>query len=1066
MLGTRRRVMTDHSLSFGPEKKMIKPLAGIGALKATGRLGNRRGQALLIAVLLMSVILLVGILFAAVVSYNQEQSARHVDVVAAQLQAEAGVNYASAMLERSPQGADWRPHFVPYTGTGAEVQTDPATWPDDPSQWPNPPAMYEDGTVDYNFFGPDGQPGTEDDYYSDFDVVRGWYPLRKGSHTAPGEFIRFGFFRFPDPNQKPPTAAPAARDSVNLGRGYFLLQVTYDPDPPFEPGDPTTADRMSGYTRIVSIGRSVEESNVFRRLVAYKPLGLTDQMRWITNKSGVARNAVLGVRPRVDMNFSGELDDGEQLLSVFNGPIRSTIPLYWAAQPVNNNPSLTFKLRSDPLPTEGYLRDDFLFAPRGLFSLDGPDGNSGAAVQINGGANVILPENLNPDDKAAPDHVYVGANDVSALAPVDLATKDPVSGVSRYHALTRDSGPILRATEDDPDNGIHTGDPVNIGLYGHGSGIYIDNRNDLQFRGNDGQSDLNQLMNDWVKAPQQGASGIETGWNATYTTYTPPGVEIELFPSEAAVAATATGGIATGDAPPTTAGALWWPRHTPGVPGIKITRHDHRWRRGDDEGGTWHVGEDSGRNVMVVDYPRFPNQVILAEGNVRVKGILPHTDESVPELNRSFDLTIVANGTIYIDGQLMTAQDVLGRREGTNAPASDGILDEDTAKIALLAKDYVCLNPTQLVPQLTSGLVTAAADDPNNPTLVDQHWELYPETGGVAYSQWRMGWPNLDTNGDGEGEGTQGTAVDTSAVSVSLVPIHTASDPGPSGMGFNVYNEASNQTRPFLFPGGAVDPYTFLFVPPGALLAGSIPSPQPYASNAIFPNWQVPGPTPQDDFTNPTTPFDITALISGSIGALDSVSLFHRDPQIGAGSTPYLLKKWKIEEASYDATTGYWLPQGAVHGKVNACMYAQRGSWFVIPGSYFDPRPAQDLDGDGTISPLESLHAARFGRYNYELTVTGTINEDHTAPLEAVQLWTARWAYPVYGRQGGALSLAWGTISYKFDERLRMNRDQARTALVGGVRSAATMLASPESNLPKLPCLPSSPTLIYAGGTP
>lgn len=75
---------------------------------------------------------------------------------------------------------------------------------------------------------------------------------------------------------------------------------------------------------------------------------------------------------------------------------------------------------------------------------------------------------------------------------------------------------------------------------------------------------------------------------------------------------------------------------------------------------------------------------------------------------------------IYIDGQLMTAQDVHGRRNDTIAPVADGVLDEDTAKVALLAGDNVCLNPTQLVPQLTSGLVTAAADDKANPTLADR----------------------------------------------------------------------------------------------------------------------------------------------------------------------------------------------------------------------------------------------------------------------------------------------------------------------------------------------------------
>lgn len=1049
---------------------------------------GRRGQALLIAVLLMTVILLVGILFAALVSYNQGQSARHVDVVAAGQNAEAGINYANAQLQYSPQGADWRPRFVPYTGAGTEVATDPTTWPQDASTWPSPPAQYADGTVDFNFWGLDGVEGTEDDYYSDFDMLRGWFPLRAGRVTAPGRFLRLGFHRFPDPNQ-----LGTDRDSLQIGRGYFLLQVTYDPDPPYEPDDPPTQNNMSNALRIVSIGRSVEQSNVFRRLEAYKPLGLTDHMVWITNQGGGAGQATMGIRPNVDLNASQSFEAGETLYSHILGPVRSAASLNWLGDEVDGEASTRFHLYTRPRDDEGYFRSDKIFAQRGLLALDelpspAPvPAPTRATVSVDGAAPEPLPERLDPDAPAGslPDRVAVGTQGMPELQPVELNPVDPVTGKSRYQALTRDSGVVVRATRSDSDHGVAVGDPVNIGMYGHGPGMYIDNVTDIQFMGPDGQSNLAALMNDWLRSPLgQGYVGSATGWDATFTTYTPPGVEIEFFPTEAAVEATATGGVAPGDDPTAVGvGQLWWPRHRVGAPGIKITRHDGRWRRADFDGAAWSVGGDSGRNVMVIDYPAYPQQVIFAEGNVRVKGILPARDRSIPDgpLDRSFDVTVVSNATIYIDGQLMTAQDVHGRRAGTNI-ASNEILDEDTAKVALLAKDHMCLNPTQIVPQLTAGLVTAAADDEANPSITDQHWELYPNSGGGVYSQWRFGWPDADRNNDGYGEGSPGSLPLVSSgadVHVNFVPIHAAADPGPSGMGMTAYNETAGNTQAYSFIAGAgLDPWTFIFVPPGALL-GSVAGQRERISQAIAPNWQVPGSTPAFDFANPVQPFNLTGLnaaattyISRDIGQANTVSVFQRDPEMGTGASAYLIKKWKIEECVNDADLGFQIPLPTAHARVNALMLAQRGAWFVIPGTYFDPTAGTDpgydalYGGDATtVSALDSLYAARFRRYNYEIVVRGAITQNYTAPLEAQQTWMTRWAFPLYSGIGtGTLELAWGSIRYEFDERLRMARDQSPAEINTNVRRSPSDPDNVQGYLPKLPCLPASPTLIYVGG--
>jgi hypothetical protein len=1070
----------------------MKRTAGWWGSAGPGR--NRRGQALLVAVLLMSVILLIGILFAALVSYNQGQSARHVDVVAAGQNAEAGIHYANSQLLCSPQGADWRPPFVPYTGTGTEDPTDPSTWPQDPAQWPSPPAQYQDGSVDFNFWGLDGTEGTEDDYYSDFDMVRGWFPLRAGSVTAPGRFLRLGYYRYPDPNQ-----IGANRDSLQLGRGYFLLQVTYDPDPPYEPDDAPTPDPMSNCLKIVSIGRAVQDSNVFRRLVAYKPLGLTDYMSWVTNQSGGARQATVGVRPHVDMNASGSAEAGETLYTYGFGSVRSEAPLYWLGQEISaGTPSTLFRMYTAPRAGEGYLRDDAFYAPQGLFALEQSDATNGAAVSVNGGANETLPVTLAADATTTPSRVYVGTQNVPELSPVDLDVTDPVTGKTRYRALTQDSGPVVRTTTADPDHGLASGDPVNIGLYGRGAGVYIDNFADIQYRGADGRCNLNALMNDWLRSPTgQGYAGSDTGWNPLYTTYTPPGVEIEFFPNEAAVAATATGGIAAGEAPPAAANQLWWPGHQSGAPGIKITRHDKRWRLAYHDGTSWHVGGDAGRNVMVVDYPQYPHQVIYAEGNVRVKGVLPARDRTTAggPLDRSFDMTVVSDGTIYIDGQLMTYQDVKGRKTGTNdttAP-NDALLDEDTGKIALLARDYVCLNPTQIVPQLTSGLVTAAADDQSNPTVADQHWELFPNTGGAVYAHWRFGWPDIDWGQDGFGDGTPGAAT---PYGINFVPIHAGADPGPAGMAMTVYNEESGNTVPYVFGGSIPNPadqWCFLFVPPGALVGGSWAA--PYVSNAIAPNWQTPGSTPAQVFYNPALPFNITPQVSPNVGFGNTVSVYQRDPSMledtdgdgvpeyspAVSSTAYLIKKWKIEEYATETFTTtdpapndqitFQIPRPAAHCHVNALMLAQRGSWFVIPGAYFDPEATSDPTYDvrahiqgadgSTVGGLDSLYAARFRRYNYEIVVRGAITEDHTAPLEARQTWMMRWAFPLYTRDGNDMSLIWGSVRYEFDERLRQARDQSPAELTGAVRRSAADPDNVQGLLPKLPCLPASPTLIY-----
>jgi len=83
-----------------------------------------------------------------------------------------------------------------------------------------------------------------------------------------------------------------------------------------------------------------------------------------------------------------------------------------------------------------------------------------------------------------------------------------------------------------------------------------------------------------------------------------------------------------------------------------------------------------------------------------------------------------------------------------------------------------------------------------------------------------------------------------------------------------------------------------------------------------------------------------------------------------------------------------------------------------------------------------------------------------------VRDWTDKWAYPVFfnGSGGNGPALGWGTISYYYDETLSAARDQAPTVLSSSnTRYATTLRATNWANLPKAPCLPVSPDLIYYG---
>ncbi|NUQ00951.1 MAG: hypothetical protein HUU35_13975, partial [Armatimonadetes bacterium] len=146
------------------------------------RLGARaaRGQALLLAVIVMMVLALLAAAMVAVVSAGLEESGRDEHKVRARLLAEAGLSYADEMLTTSPLGADWRPelpvHLDPRDTTNFDQAIYDLTW-------------------------------------DSYELLRGWDPqhvVRQYASTeAPAYFMKYRFAMDPE---APSTATESPQD--------------------------------------------------------------------------------------------------------------------------------------------------------------------------------------------------------------------------------------------------------------------------------------------------------------------------------------------------------------------------------------------------------------------------------------------------------------------------------------------------------------------------------------------------------------------------------------------------------------------------------------------------------------------------------------------------------------------------------------------------------------------------------------------------------------------------------------------------------------------------------------
>jgi hypothetical protein len=1043
----------------------MNPTQGKNGL-AQRRAQGQSGQSATVAIIVLFLLLFLAGVFIGIVSGNIRNAQRAATTSAAGRFAEAGVKYAEEQLDNAPQGADWRPApnctFGVLPCTTVSIQ--------DP---------------DYNWLKPctdaDGN-GIED------EQPCGYSRVNFGSDVSGG---------------------PDRGSSVG---GRALVRVTYRPN---------GADPLSRYIKIESVGRvgqiiendpttftNSEALGQRVELLAYKAIGLNEYVRNIINKDNKPAVATLGapfpIRDRGNLRnietvirgsirVNGGLSFHGVNRIVLNPAFNESIEVAGPIQLNGVAGNATSLAATDPTQVYIYVLNGAGVAvpvvPQGLptgspsifpsssgaFTTLGPE----LSALIGGPAIALVRDNPRgtettglPANVDAFGNSYQNLRSVGRMNPPVIDAPTGANGITRYRELTRNSPPLAPIYSQDNPIAPALQNGNTAGVFGWGQGMYISNTADVQNTSENlfgGYS----LRGDWLNPPDgsAGNSSDKARWRGDYE-YVPEGVVITLYPAYFTVEVSAHDGVG--------GRRQFFFRKPDGTDAGGRLRDVRKILRYTRTGSTEPVGFGTGvtnPEAKFEGYPAVPvtaggatyyegEFVIFAEGNIRIRGVVGGLDaESGQYFKRH--LTVVSNANIYVDGNLLRDNITSGNAD-TRARFVRG-----QSTIALLAKNYIAVNTTQfLTPeQANFESETRSGQQPfprilnSSPTVVSRF------DFRTAFGPGRLD----PANGFILPEYLTGA---TGVVPPGIFLRH-AGAPGSGadeGTNINIFvNLVNNSLLTFPFPYASSSPNVMSLNYGNDIVSTDGKSPAYLYNRFDLPLANLTATIAQPNF-----------LAQDNFMGID-VDKSATNPET---KTNYLLTRLGI--APLDI-------------RIEALMYAQEGSFFIIPGPWFNPNPNDTYanfltngfrageirvgDGIPRVNPLYPFYQEPM---DVRITLCGSINENLPAEIADQGAWLEKWGwiptsygstglteaanYPDMGNAlptvhgpGGALAnsvagLPGGGgngIVYEFDQR-------ALAPYAPGFSTGANLPLrrnpyNPLEPLPFAPSLPVSPGLLYYG---
>jgi hypothetical protein len=991
---------------------------------------QERGQTIIVALIILGLLLILGSVFLGIVNRNLQTAARFEDRSVVNDLAEAGIRYAQSQLLQSELGADWRGRpTVPRSTTG-DLTRDPDIFFIRPRPAENSILRFP-GTGQLDLGGPDGLgPFVRVNFNNGRALVRVRY--------APSDANIFN------------TGAGSPIRNLGSVRNYTIIEAVgrqgriVDNDPTtFTNNTPVRFRNFGSEADLAQTLRDMASAEgqvrTSRRLRAFATIGIIESARYITNKDRVSRPAELGVPMELGavmgstpVNGAGELPlqlgSGAVLFQpASSAPTPDVVPGFGGLHSnadlllhgdvrVNINRSLGDRITVDGAIQAANENSGLTVtasdASSGLWTTAAPVSLFGASVDSRNPAFTTLDGILRDGVAASDSRGFVRG--VGSKAPPSVLTSDPDTGEQRYVAMTRESGEVIRTT-----TGSGT-TAENSGRYGHGRGVYVDNFADRQIASDESRraigGALQSLPYDWLNPNNDQA---RSGWQGPF--YVPVGAFLEL---------TSDGFVITRDARAPDAQRFWRgpDGQLPNSGGAPVQRTRLRYRIGSvliAGRPTPHLineltpgaNFDAATPIFAAGQPF--NGVLLFEGNVRVRGVIP-TD---------VQMTIVSNATVYIEGSI--TKGLVGNDFTASYPNGSALIAQRGARIRrpsrsalmIAARDYVALNTTQFVGASAGAALETVNADGNQPFSAIRM--PADSAQGITFLAELPVDPNTGNPYASEyAEFGTGLALPT-----RLVLSHSKDEGSAAAtfLGLQI-NEGMTATATYSFPRLPEDPFT---VRPGAIFEDNLLANYPIDGDPLYmPMYGLGGEAYQQAPLFETVAFPIvtpTALNSGDLsrgiltgtGAEGNFSLVSTAADYTAGvALNRGTNRLRIHPMSVGGvpTNDYLLARAALapHDvRIEASIFAENGSFFVIPGAWFNPnandtRQAYEsaLPANPSAQDFVAADRSRLERFgsspimpfygeplNVRVTVIGSVSENMPPPISQQAEWQRKWAW-------------------------------------------------------------------------